>query len=803
MAEKDETSKRRRRIDSKKDSQGHASSHQEIVWAQVVNGTPAWYLRGAHYEKRNKNALGPVYYCGKEIFEALADSIEKAEKSVDIIMWGFDPAMPLRRPKGTYKPYKVKETIKTDKGTVTYREVTYTYWRKEDAYGEILRRALKNNPNLKIRIVLWYNTIAFKFSPNVVGFTGHTALQTIPTPFAEKDSGIPKGAMKESRFKVKLRHPEASLYSKKWFQEIVWRKKEFPEWNRLSIVLRSINNHKIDDEEDKRGPGESATLSFPTDHQKMVLIDYEHTDNKKRYGYVMGHNSITQYWSDFPFVHQEERGEMNYTPYHDFSIRVSGPLLADMNENFCDAWCHHRGLAAATIPLTKFVNRAKALEDAAKQATGTILVSKTAIVNPVPPPDRLGPLGNKPNPYATATLSDLDKEDPKAFRNARKALKKSVLATEAGQCSGQIVRTRPDHVFEGTKEQEIEIRDAYLQMTRNVSRYLLIINQYCQYPKLIRHAKYWWGRRKLAVDKSRRNNSDKKRAERMDVVRAIQYEEHSLSIYSAVYNHEKSAQCRKKIAELRKKQAELEKGIENLAKPAQQKIFILMGTCKPEQDGQVFAANQMANELGLGNQFTGVDLTGQTSVSKEVKEKALYDEEGRPINRSLWARLKQLDIKQLDNLKAAPKVTESELVNAGIYPMFFMFYTKAPQGEPAQHVYVHAKLMVQDDIWFTMGSANLNTRSMAVDSELNLISDNRAIAQEIRHKLFSDYSGKSTGTEFPNRPEDVLEVNEMMAIYKILKRLAEENLKDVKKRVPLKSHIVKFEDTRPATARVA
>jgi phosphatidylserine/phosphatidylglycerophosphate/cardiolipin synthase-like enzyme len=775
MAEKDETSKRRKRVDSKKDSKGHASSHQEIVWAQVVNGTPAWYLEQEfQYPKRDQNALGPVYYCGKEVFEALADSIEKAEKTVDIIMWGFDPAMPLRRPEGTYKPYQVKEAIKDSKtGATTHREVTYTPWRREDAYGEILRRALKNNPNLKIRIALWYSTVAFQFSPNVVGFTGRSLLQEID--LTEKDTGIPAKVWKDEKRKPKLRHPDAALYSREWFREVVWKKGDFPEWNRLSIVLRSIRGHEIDEEEDKRGLGESIIFIFPTDHQKMVLIDYEHTDPKKRYGYVMGHNSITQYWSDFPFVNQDNRTEMDYTPYHDFSMQVRGPLLADLNENFCDAWCLHRdGPTAGTVPLSKFVNQMKIMEDAAKQSSGSVindLARNTAIVNPVPPPEQLHPLGAKPNPYAMAALNGLDKEDPETFRNKRKALMESVLKTEAGQASCQIVRTRPDHIFEGTEEQELEIRDAYLQVARNISRYLLIINQYCQYPKLVRHIKYWWGRRKQAVDKSRRNNGDKKRDTRMEKIRALQYEENSLNIYSAVHDREKSAQCREKIAKLKAEIAQLEKDIESLDKPLEKKIFILMGTCKPEQDGQVFVANQMANELGLGHQFTSVDLTGQTSVSKEVKDKALYDEQGRPIKQSLWEK-----IKTLGGLPVAPKVTESELLNAGIYPMFFMFYTQAPAGEPAQHVYVHAKLMVQDDIWFTLGSANLNTRSMAVDSELNLISENRKIAQEIRHKLFDRYcfgessDDKSTidPRQFPNHEQKVLEVEEMMKIYKNL-----------------------------------
>lgn len=42
----------------------------------------------------------------------------------------------------------------------------------------------------------------------------------------------------------------------------------------------------------------------------------------------------------------------------------------------------------------------------------------------------------------------------------------------------------------------------------------------------------------------------------------------------------------------------------------------------------------------------------------------------------------------------------------------------SPGGTPI-YVYVHAKLMIVDDVFFTMGSANLANRSMTVDSEIN------------------------------------------------------------------------------------
>ena len=76
---------------------------------------------------------------------------------------------------------------------------------------------------------------------------------------------------------------------------------------------------------------ETLLLQFPSDHQKTLLIDFE--DDANRHAYVMGHNSLTEYWSRFPFKHRDRRNEMDNLPYHDFSLRVEGPLTIDIN---CD-----------------------------------------------------------------------------------------------------------------------------------------------------------------------------------------------------------------------------------------------------------------------------------------------------------------------------------------------------------------------------------------------------------------------------------------------------------------------------------
>jgi phosphatidylserine/phosphatidylglycerophosphate/cardiolipin synthase-like enzyme len=51
-------------------------------------------------------------------------------------------------------------------------------------------------------------------------------------------------------------------------------------------------------------------------------------------------------------------------------------------------------------------------------------------------------------------------------------------------------------------------------------------------------------------------------------------------------------------------------------------------------------------------------------------------------------------------------------------------------------VYVHSKLMIVDDVFTTHGSANINTRSMQVDSELNIAHEWMSVTQALRRRLW-------------------------------------------------------------------
>jgi phosphatidylserine/phosphatidylglycerophosphate/cardiolipin synthase-like enzyme len=51
-------------------------------------------------------------------------------------------------------------------------------------------------------------------------------------------------------------------------------------------------------------------------------------------------------------------------------------------------------------------------------------------------------------------------------------------------------------------------------------------------------------------------------------------------------------------------------------------------------------------------------------------------------------------------------------------------------------VYVHSKVMIVDDVFLTHGSANVNRRSMEVDSELNICHERMDVTQPLRRHLW-------------------------------------------------------------------
>lgn len=76
---------------------------------------------------------------------------------------------------------------------------------------------------------------------------------------------------------------------------------------------------------------------------------------------------------------------------------------------------------------------------------------------------------------------------------------------------------------------------------------------------------------------------------------------------------------------------------------------------------------------------------------------------------------------------------------------FYCPYASGPSAgrHPFRYrpTYVHAKVAIVDDEWFTVGSANLNNRGFMSDSEMNALVHDPALARALRLELWAEHLG--------------------------------------------------------------
>ncbi|MGL4667365.1 MAG: phospholipase D-like domain-containing protein [Saezia sp.] len=714
-------------ISRRRRAQGE-TTYQEICQNSTLNLIPAWYLGHTRYQVRDGNSFN-VYCSGEKVFGDIATSILNAKKSADIVCTFFDPAMLLTRKHADYNT----------------RNGGHSAWHESDSFGGIIIQALKDNPELKIRLVLWLHQVGQLAGGNVIGIIKNPREESIPhselaTGFDIRQIPDPdpnrimwesygRDERKYASLELRSRTQEAADYSKKWFQRVTWEVEDkntgrHSLFDRLCITRRAISTPFIINQEDERFPAEQRTLEFGCDHQKSVLIDLDDAarEGSDPHGYVLGHNYFTQYWTRFPFKHRDPAHEMDYVPYHDFSMQIRGPLLIDLNKNFCEAY-------------GAVINRGA---PAQREDIFTIGRVENPLIYPNSPlptsdPNVFYNIGETPTDgrrYSRAAykraVRSLEEEVPQELYRQRFLLEPQLRAKK-GNASGQVVRTRPDQTLHGAHEKEI--KDAYLQVVRHATNFLLLVNQYFQYNRLARQIKHWKNQSNVAF--------------------------------------QKAPSC---------------KGM------SPRKLYLFLGTCKSEKHGMVWRTQQMANEFGVGDQFE--------SAHDELYDKDDVDKEGHRSRTDMGV-----------NMRSQTHITLDDVEALHIKPLFFMFYTQIPPASQrtnpgdhvAQQVYVHAKLMIEDDAWFTLGSANTNIRSMAVDSELNIISDDKETAQKVRHELLREYVGEIKGKEvFPNVAGRELNQSDLKAVHKIMEIRMDDNQRLIGEKKTITGLIAKFHDDRSA-----
>lgn len=95
-------------------------------------------------------------------------------------------------------------------------------------------------------------------------------------------------------------------------------------------------------------------------------------------------------------------------------------------------------------------------------------------------------------------------------------------------------------------------------------------------------------------------------------------------------------------------------------------------------------------------------------------------------------------------------------------------YKKGKKSELAE-VYVHSKVTIMDDVFTVISSANLNTRSMQVDTELGIIMECADVAEGLRKRLWDLHTNKD-GAANPDDMHDYAVAKEAFRIWGELMR---------------------------------
>lgn len=329
----------------------------------TINVTCEWFPWDAEYPAC-PSAYAPLIN-GQRTFGAVAKAIENAQKSIEIITWGFQASMyPERSQGGGGK-----------------------------RLGELLEAAA--NRGVQVRILVWFNSVKQKFVGS--NFPGWQAY--LPEEQRRQGGGF---MTQEERWRHSLEQvtrrnngllatgdilsyqkEDASIKLGQYDYDKLWHfRADSGHIPNLTVKCRDMTATDVgwmQSRLQEKIPAEynlSADVSLmhalaqstgATHHQKTMLVDYE--DPERAVGFVMGHNMLSQYWDDD--AHSCSRkapdvGRDGPTAWQDFSSCIYGQALKGMNDNFARAWARDTGddilLARDSIPKENYYPTKKRLE---------------------------------------------------------------------------------------------------------------------------------------------------------------------------------------------------------------------------------------------------------------------------------------------------------------------------------------------------------------------------------------------------------------------------------------------------------
>ncbi|MEN4825753.1 phospholipase D-like domain-containing protein [Pseudomonas sp. P39-UII1] len=167
-------------------------------------------------------------------------------------------------------------------------------------------------------------------------------------------------------------------------------------------------------------------------------------------------------------------------------------------------------------------------------------------------------------------------------------------------------------------------------------------------------------------------------------------------------------------------------------------LFVITNATNDGMGAGTLKTQQMLESLGRADTIPGVT---KLSRIQKVREQA-------PAPRDPRDRLGKLDVEQQVAGIEKSTIVPVEIPGLKIH-VCSLVAPDSPAGKPWMPVYVHSKLMIVDDVFTTLGSANINTRSMQVDTELNIAHEWGSVTRDMRQRLWRLHTGGEGAQDKP------------------------------------------------------
>jgi len=117
----------------------------------------------------------------------------------------------------------------------------------------------------------------------------------------------------------------------------------------------------------------------------------------------------------------------------------------------------------------------------------------------------------------------------------------------------------------------------------------------------------------------------------------------------------------------------------------------------------------------------------------------------------------------------------------------YSLISQAPKSNNRRkQIYVHSKIMIVDNKWITIGSANTDRDGFEASTEFDLGIDSSKLAVQLRIKLWSEHLGitQHNSSDSPNT-----DLNDFDEGFEVLEKVAQDNGRRVHRGESIKGHI--------------